>query len=294
MAILSEHLRQTKTVTDANGDHIKLSRWTHADSVYLSNGLTLDESVVYLKQADWDALGDEKYTNNVEYRITDATSEVHGSVVGVKGDAESSYRDGEVNITAENIGLGNVPNVATNDQAPTYTVATSNTTLTSGEKLSVAFGKIAKAISSLISHLADTVSHITSSERTKWDGYGSSISTLNTNLQTIENFTLTPAASDTPYFNYGTYNVATREVHINFISNFATPLTGSVPIATVPEKYRPRANRFGIGFIRLTTEASGIAANTSCHFDVLINGQIRQRMASGSYSQAGFSISYYI
>jgi hypothetical protein len=72
-------------------------------------------------------------------------------------------------VTKSQVGLGNVPNVATNDQTPTYTVASSNANLTSGEKLSVAFGKIAKAISSLISHLADTVSHITSTERTNWN-----------------------------------------------------------------------------------------------------------------------------
>ena len=59
-------------------------------------------------------------------------------------------------VTKAQVGLGNVPNVATNDQAPTYTVATENTALTSGEKLSVAMGKIAKAINSLISHLSST------------------------------------------------------------------------------------------------------------------------------------------
>lgn len=57
-------------------------------------------------------------------------------------------------VTKSQVGLGNVPNVATNDQTPTYTVSTSNAELTSGEKLSVAFGKIAKAVSTLISHIA--------------------------------------------------------------------------------------------------------------------------------------------
>lgn len=46
-------------------------------------------------------------------------------------------------------------NPSLNNQTPTYTVATSNEALTSGEKLNVAMGKIAKAVSSLISHLAD-------------------------------------------------------------------------------------------------------------------------------------------
>lgn len=69
-----------------------------------------------------------------------------GSVTGVKGSAEETYRTGQVEITAENIGLGNVPNVATNDQTPTYTTSSSLTDLSSGEKLNVAFGKLAKAV----------------------------------------------------------------------------------------------------------------------------------------------------
>lgn len=72
-------------------------------------------------------------------------------------------------VTKSQVGLGNVPNVATNDQTPTYTTASSNAELSSGEKLSVAFGKISKAINSLITHLSDTVGHITSAERTKWN-----------------------------------------------------------------------------------------------------------------------------
>lgn len=60
-----------------------------------------------------------------------------------------------VNITKTNIGLGNVPNVATNDQTPTFTPNSTLTALTSGEKLSVLLGKIAKAVSDLISHLAN-------------------------------------------------------------------------------------------------------------------------------------------
>lgn len=57
--------------------------------------------------------------------------------------------------TKSDVGLGNVPNVATNDQTPTYTEATTLAKLTSGEKLSVAFGKIAKAVTDLIAHIAD-------------------------------------------------------------------------------------------------------------------------------------------
>lgn len=58
-------------------------------------------------------------------------------------------------VTAAQVGLGNVPNKATNDLQPTYTKADILSDLTSGERLAVAFGKIAKAISSLISHIAN-------------------------------------------------------------------------------------------------------------------------------------------
>lgn len=58
-------------------------------------------------------------------------------------------------VTKELVGLGNVPNVATNDQTPTYTEASSLTELSSGEKLAVAFGKIKKAVADLISHIAN-------------------------------------------------------------------------------------------------------------------------------------------
>jgi len=56
-------------------------------------------------------------------------------------------------VTKAQVGLGNVPNVATNDQTPTYETASTFATLTSGEKLSTAFGKIKLAITNLINHI---------------------------------------------------------------------------------------------------------------------------------------------
>ena len=58
----------------------------------------------------------------------------------------------------------------TSNQAPIYSEAGTLTALISGETIPIAFGKIAKAVSSLISHLADTTSHITNAERTVWNG----------------------------------------------------------------------------------------------------------------------------
>lgn len=71
-------------------------------------------------------------------------------------DAFVARRDNPHKVTAKQVGLGNVPNVATDDQTPTWTMASTLTALVSGEKLSVAFGKLAKAVSSLMAHLAAT------------------------------------------------------------------------------------------------------------------------------------------
>ena len=73
-------------------------------------------------------------------------------------------------VTAEQVGLGSVPNVGTDDQTPNHTIAQSLTALTPKEKLSVAMGKIARAVQSLIDHLKDSTAHITASERSKWNG----------------------------------------------------------------------------------------------------------------------------
>lgn len=71
-------------------------------------------------------------------------------------DAHTADEENPHNVTAEQVGLGNVPNVATNDQTPTYNLEVTEKELTSGEKLSTAFGKIAKAVKSLIEHISDT------------------------------------------------------------------------------------------------------------------------------------------
>lgn len=58
-------------------------------------------------------------------------------------------------VTKAQVGLGNVPNVTTNNQTPTYSKATSLSDLVSGEVLSTAMGKISQAVTSLITHIAN-------------------------------------------------------------------------------------------------------------------------------------------
>lgn len=56
-------------------------------------------------------------------------------------------------VGKDQVGLGNVPNVATDDQTPTFKEAEELTQLKSGSKLSALLGVVAKAVSSLISHI---------------------------------------------------------------------------------------------------------------------------------------------
>lgn len=78
-------------------------------------------------------------------------------VYASRADLEAHVKnmDNPHKVTAAQVGLGNVPNAATNDLTPTYTEASALVGMKSGEKLSLAFGKLAKAVSSLIAHMKD-------------------------------------------------------------------------------------------------------------------------------------------
>lgn len=56
-------------------------------------------------------------------------------------------------VTKEQVGLGNVENLSINDQIPIYEEAEKLENISSGEKISTAFGKIKRAITSLIAHI---------------------------------------------------------------------------------------------------------------------------------------------
>lgn len=76
-------------------------------------------------------------------------------VYASRADLEAHVKnmDNPHKVTKVQVGLGNVPNVSTDDQTPTYTEASAIAELKSGEKLSIAFGKISKSVSSLIAHM---------------------------------------------------------------------------------------------------------------------------------------------
>lgn len=110
-----------------------VSRWTQLSYLTMGSGSSTGGSIV----------SDSSTNGNIIIDGTETNVYTHPTGTNPHG------------TTATDVGLGDVPNVATNDQTPTYTEADTLTTLTNGETVTTAFGKIAKAISSLISHITD-------------------------------------------------------------------------------------------------------------------------------------------
>lgn len=78
-------------------------------------GRSIVESIM---QSDWA----EENENSFSYikNKPNISSDLITGVTGVKGDSETVYRDGNVNITKDNIGLGNVDNTADLDKRVEY------------------------------------------------------------------------------------------------------------------------------------------------------------------------------
>lgn len=116
--------RKIHRVIDAAGTLVQVLPETSAEQVTLA-----------------DAAGNFT-SNNVEGALAEVMEVAKtGGVTGVKGDAESTYRKGNVNITKANIGLGNVDNTADANKsvkhatsADSATTATSATTANSATK----------------------------------------------------------------------------------------------------------------------------------------------------------------
>lgn len=70
--------------------------------------------------------------------------------------AHIARTDNPHSVTKTQVGLGNVPNVTTNNQTPSYSVAVEDQELSSGETLATAFGKLKRAVKRLYDHISDT------------------------------------------------------------------------------------------------------------------------------------------
>lgn len=171
-------------------------------------------------------------------------------------------------VTKAQVGLGNVPNVATNDQTPTFTQNATLTNITSGEKVNSIFGKIMRAIADLISHIA--------------------------NKQNPHTVTLAQVGGAAVSHTHDASNIASGALPVNRGGTGATSLTtggilkgnstgaftaltgigalyadsaGSPVFGTLP------VNRGGTGATSLNTLASQIASNLQCAGTYIGNGE---------------------
>lgn len=114
-------------------------------------------------------------------------------VTGIKGSAEGTYRKGNVEITPGNIGLGNVANVTTNDQRPTFIPASERVNIESGDPLSVLFGRIMKWLGDLKSAAFAAVAN---NETTTEEGYVADARMIEVHKRRMENLSNSITASN--------------------------------------------------------------------------------------------------
>ena len=176
-------------------------------------------------------------------------------------------------VTKSQVGLGNVPNVATNDQTPTYSDTTTLVTLSSGEKISIAFAKIKLAITTLINHLANksnphgvtksqvglgnvenkssatirgeltkgnvtTALGFTPANQTDMTNAQDAITQLNSDLNNRIEFTIT--SIDSKYAFTGNSYKHNGKVYINGYFHCNSPSGGITTCFVVPEGFRPK------------------------------------------------------
>ena len=176
-------------------------------------------------------------------------------------------------VTKSQVGLGNVPNVATNDQTPTYSDTTTLVTLSSGEKISIAFAKIKLAITTLINHLANksnphgvtksqvglgnvenkssatirgeltkgnvtTALGYTPANQTDMTNAQDAIKQLNSDLNNRIEFTIT--SIDSKYAFTGNSYKHNGKVYINGYFHCNSPSVGITTCFFVPEGFRPK------------------------------------------------------
>ena len=197
------------------------------------NNVTVDiDSLVYptLKQFEDEVntrkTEDEELQNSLNVHITD-TSNPHG-------------------VTAEQIGLDKVPNVATNDQTPTFTEASTRANIASGEKLSTLFGKIKKFFADL--------------KTVAFTGSYTDLSNKPTSMQNPNSLTLTMNGSATNYNGsataskswYAPTNVGTAGY--NLISNGSgAPVWQQPPYAVCSTSGNTAVKTVSISNFKLTT-----------------------------------------
>lgn len=228
-------------------DTNKTYRWSGSGYVEISASLALGETSSTAYRGD---------RGKIAYDHSQTTGNPHGT-------------------TKADIGLGNVENVSVNNMSPTYSDVTALSTLSSGEKLSTAFSKIKLAITTLINHLADKVSHITSSERTAWNN-ASTNSHTHSNKSLLDTYKQTEANLADAVSKKHTHS--NKAILDNTTASFTVAEKEKLAgIASGANKYSlPVATSTTLGGIKsggdITIDANGnVSVNDNSHLHTEIN-----------------------
>lgn len=159
-------------------------------------------------------------------------------------------------VTKTQVGLGNVPNVATNDQTPTFTEATTLAKLTSGEKLSVAFGKISKAITDLIAHIGNKANpHGVTAAQVGADASGSAAQALtNAKSYTDEKVAANKVAVDSALSATSTNPVENKAVNSAITTATSAISANTTSINAHTTRITNLESKVGDGFEEITSE----------------------------------------
>lgn len=191
---------------------------------------------------------DKGFISNGYTGIDEVTARLNGIEEGAEVNKVTSVqgRTGDVTVTKADIDLGNVPNVATNDQTPTYTAASSRTNINSGETLATIFGKIKKWFSDL--------------KTIAFTGSYTDLSNKPTSMQNPNSLTLTMNGSSSSYDGSATASkswyapTSGGTAGYNLISNGnGAPIWQQPPYAVCPDSPSISDRRLSITNFKLLT-----------------------------------------
>ena len=237
-------------------DNNKTYRWSGSAYVEISPSLALGETSATAYRGDRGKIAyDHSQSTHARTDATKVEASTTNGNIKIDGTETTVYKHpsgtNPHGTTKSDVGLSNVPNVTTNDQTPSYTESSSLKKLTSGEKLSVAFGKISKAITDLISHIGNSVIHTALVELTqaeynalsddeKNNGTVYYITDISNEQQSVVDYTNEITLSSNVK-NKWTTSVKKLGHTVNFVVNITVnEYSGnSITFGTLPEAVRP-------------------------------------------------------
>lgn len=164
------------------------------------------------------------------------TIQKNGTTVDTFTTNQSSAKTINITMAKADVGLSNVPNVATDDQTPTVTEATTRANLASGDTLKTIIGKIKKFFSDLKDLAFVAIDGSSSTKYLRGDGTWQAFPTI----PTVNNGTLTVKQNNT---SKGTFtanqsgNTTVELTDTTYESKAASSGGTAVSLVTTGEKY---------------------------------------------------------